>query len=304
MLHYEIKRNKTTDKNSNRYLILIHGIGGNIKTFKKMITPLSKTHCVLTIDLNGHGKSKTDGISNNLVSMEYVASEINKILVEENIEKGDFLGFSLGTMVVATFKIMFPEKVNKIVMLGDATNQTLYLKALARLGYYSKFLRCFKFSFWLFANILMPFKRHKLSRSYTIKEALSMDGHEFFSWVKLIINFYDNFPIDKVINIGSILYLSGEDDVVFLGALRRKVRKLNNTNLKLIVIKDAGHVVHLDQPSIITEIVNFLNDFICVNMNGTKEIAIDADNLMDFELPDEASKRLNENHIDCFIKHC
>ena len=45
--------------------------------------------------------------------------KIKVILDKENIKKANFMGLSLGTLVVSQFAIKYPEYINKLVFIGS-----------------------------------------------------------------------------------------------------------------------------------------------------------------------------------------
>lgn len=250
-------------------VILIHGLGGNLKTFIKIIEGLPDFVNTLCVDLNGHGKSE-DMLCNNLRSFEYVCIEIKKILDRENIEKATFIGFSLGTMVVSSFAFLFPEYINNIIMLGDVTHISRTSKVLSKIGYSTKIFRNFKLTYTVLAHSLMPYKKHALSRKYTIKEALKMKNKEYFSWSKLTHDFWDYFPIEKIQCQFKTLFISGKNDIVFLKPLLKSLEQTNEEMYKLEIIEDAGHVVHLDQPVLVN---NSINEFLCPTIQNSRAIS-------------------------------
>ena len=55
MLNYEIYDNK-----KENWVVFLHGIGGSTLTWKKQIEAFSEKYNLLLLDLQGHGKSKSD----------------------------------------------------------------------------------------------------------------------------------------------------------------------------------------------------------------------------------------------------
>ena len=104
-MNYRIYNN-----NSTEWVLLIHGLGGSINTWKYQIKDL-KDYNVLAVDLEGHGGSSIKRARHLLVRS---AIDINDILVKENIEKVNIISLSLGTLVAMEFVYLYKEKVNSI----------------------------------------------------------------------------------------------------------------------------------------------------------------------------------------------
>ena len=111
------------DGNSIRYfeegqgetLILIHGIGQAMYTFRKNVRVLSE-HChVISIDLLGHGFSAKPEI-------DYTIDDFSKLIVDfmdaMGIEKASLLGFSTGAVIALDVAIKYPNYVNRLFLLS------------------------------------------------------------------------------------------------------------------------------------------------------------------------------------------
>ena len=74
---------KIYNNNSKEWVLLIHGLGGSINTWKYQIKDLQDFN-VIAIDLEGHGGSAFVKAKHLLARS---ADEINEVLETENIEK-------------------------------------------------------------------------------------------------------------------------------------------------------------------------------------------------------------------------
>ena len=90
---------KIYNNNSQEWVLLIHGLGGSINTWKYQIEDLNEYN-VLAVDLEGHGGSAFEKRRRLLTRS---ASEINEILESEHIEKVHVIALSLGTLVAMEF---------------------------------------------------------------------------------------------------------------------------------------------------------------------------------------------------------
>jgi pimeloyl-ACP methyl ester carboxylesterase len=95
-------------------LVLIHGGGSTINTtFGKVIPMLSKTHKVVAVELQTHGRT---GDRNAPESFEQDAKDVVELLNQLQIPKADFFGFSNGGQTAMQIAMKNPGIVNKLII--------------------------------------------------------------------------------------------------------------------------------------------------------------------------------------------
>jgi pimeloyl-ACP methyl ester carboxylesterase len=96
-------------------LVLLHGGLGSTDMFGELLPSLSKIRRVITVDLQGHGR--TADIERPL-SYEAMADDIAALLKNLGIEQADIMGYSLGGGVALRTAIQHPEAVKKLVLIS------------------------------------------------------------------------------------------------------------------------------------------------------------------------------------------
>lgn len=120
---YEVKYSSTNpklaymDEGRGEVLLLVHGLASNAGFWRYNIPELSKHFRVIAIDLPGYGKSDKGDYS---YKMTFFASTINNLLEELKIEKVNYVGHSMGGQIGIWFSILYPDKVNKLVLASSA----------------------------------------------------------------------------------------------------------------------------------------------------------------------------------------
>jgi pimeloyl-ACP methyl ester carboxylesterase len=93
----------------------------------------------------------------------------------------------------------------------------------------------------------MPKKQHEESRSLFIREAHQLTKKEFMKWFKLTAELN---PLLKYFRVQELkvptLYVMGEEDYLFLAAVRKVVAGHSFSSLQ--VIANCGHVVNVQAP--------------------------------------------------------
>lgn len=242
MLYYKLKNN-----NKKETIVVIHGLGGNCGCFAKQYKLLNKYFNVLFVDLHSHGKSKECKLSQKTdISFKAISDDIINILNDNDIQQAYFLGLSLGTIVVHSIVMYYEERVKSIIQVGTVFKYSFLSCLCMTIANFIKEFLPRDFLYKMTAYAIMPRKRHKESRNFFIKAALTcLDKKELSVWFKTIIDFSKMFKVDKLKNSKiSKLYIIGEEDYVFLRNVIDYTQK--DLNSKYIIIKNAGHICNMD----------------------------------------------------------
>src|SRR5258708_3192933 len=100
---------------SGKPLLMIHGNGGSIESFKNNIPYFSKKYKVIVVDSRSQGKSKDD---NDSLSFEMMADDEAALLDVLHIDSAYVLGWSDGGINALLLAIRHPEKVIQLASTG------------------------------------------------------------------------------------------------------------------------------------------------------------------------------------------
>lgn len=96
-------------------LLLIHGNGQSIGSFKGQIGPLSKRHEVIAMDSRGQGKSE---LGSAALTYEQMAEDTNALLEHLRLDHVKVLGWSDGGIIGLLLTIHHPDKVAMLAVMG------------------------------------------------------------------------------------------------------------------------------------------------------------------------------------------
>src|SRR4051812_21550633 len=97
-------------------LLLLHGVGNSAQTWAGVLGRLSASHTVIAPDLLGHGSSdKPRGD----YSVAGYANGMRDLLSVLDIEQVTVVGHSLGGGIALQFAYQFPERVQRLVLIGS-----------------------------------------------------------------------------------------------------------------------------------------------------------------------------------------
>lgn len=258
MLNFTIYENK----NSSQWVTFVHGAGGSSIIWFKQIRDFRKQYNVLLLDLRGHGESKAP--LKTAAKQEYtvaaLANDMLEVLDFLDIKKTHFVGISLGTVLIRQLAEMYPERVQSMILGGATLKVNLRAKVLLQLGNLLKHVLPHVELYQFFAFVIMPKKKHRKSRGLFINETKKITHEEFINWYKLtneIAQVLKRFR-EVELNIPT-LYVMGEEDYMFLPAVREVVENHNKTS-QLFVMANCGHVVNVEQPNVFNEkVISFIN---------------------------------------------
>jgi pimeloyl-ACP methyl ester carboxylesterase len=97
-------------------VVLIHGVAGRAGQWDQAVQLLAENHTVIAPDLMGHGDSaKPRGD----YSLGAHACGIRDLLVALNLERASVVGHSLGGGIAMQFAYQFPERCERLVLVGS-----------------------------------------------------------------------------------------------------------------------------------------------------------------------------------------
>jgi pimeloyl-ACP methyl ester carboxylesterase len=107
-------------------VVMVHGITGNQAIWHLEIIPaLMQEHRFTTYDLRGHGYS--DMPSRSYTTADH-AGDLNYLLDYLGIEPTHLVGHSFGAEIALHYAILFPERVNRLVLIEPAVAALRFLR--------------------------------------------------------------------------------------------------------------------------------------------------------------------------------
>ncbi|MBI2334497.1 alpha/beta hydrolase [Candidatus Daviesbacteria bacterium] len=109
-----------TEKDKNRWLIFLHGFGGDLTAWKKERAYFSKLGISsIAMDLRGHGLSERSE-KEDFYKLENFAKDVKALIEEEKIKDPVILGHCFGGMVAIYFQAKFPHQSKALVLVDTS----------------------------------------------------------------------------------------------------------------------------------------------------------------------------------------
>lgn len=107
-------------------VVMVHGITGNQAIWHLEILPaLMHEHRFTTYDLRGHGYS--DMPPTGYTTADH-AGDLDHLLDRLEIERTDLVGHSFGAEIALHYAILFPERINRLVLIEPAVAALAFLR--------------------------------------------------------------------------------------------------------------------------------------------------------------------------------
>ncbi|MEC8368952.1 MAG: alpha/beta fold hydrolase, partial [Bacteroidota bacterium] len=101
LLHHEV----VGDNPNAPWMVLIHGAGGSIRTWKFQIEAFAPHYRLLLLDLRDHGLSKDILPEFPAYDFDIVAEDILRVIDHLGIDKAHFVSLSIGSVILQKIDI-------------------------------------------------------------------------------------------------------------------------------------------------------------------------------------------------------
>ena len=245
MINYEIK-------GTGEPLVLIHGFMENSKIWNDYVALFSTTHQVITIDLPGHGKSKNSRLTN---TMEDFADDVIEILTHLRILHATFIGHSMGGYVILALCEVYPQFVNKVVLVNSTSLPDSNLKKEQRL----KMIPTIQSNFTLFIKLSIPMLFSETLKPQLVKEInllIDIASETSIDGIEAAINGMRNRPDRTSVlydNHFPILIINGtEDKTIDVNLFEAVIPTKDNIKIENLA---CGHIAFWEQKEKFTALV-------------------------------------------------
>jgi len=268
--------------NGPKTLVVLHGGPGNTMfSILPDFEPLAKEHTVIYYDQRGNGRSDLVEGSEQLAISKHI-EDLEAVRQHFNLNKLNLLGNSWGGLLVSFYALEHPDKVKRLVLHSPASPSYAILRTSTPFIYQrippeslARFRSMSIPGVWRsshdplalcrrFYELLRPVYFSDITRAEKMRgdvcagpiEALRLQPTVNKTiWESLgewnLISELASLKIPTLVIHGSYDMIPIESSIAWTEAM---------PNARLLVIKDSGHMTHIEQPGIFfTAIENFLN---------------------------------------------
>ena len=242
----------------NRNIIILHGflgMGDNWRGFAKKLDGVKFK--INLVDQRNHGKS----FWHEGMNYDYMAKDLLLFCDSKKIDKSIIIGHSMGGKTAMKFSLLFPERVEKLIVVDIAPKT--YFPDFKNIidGYNHLDLDSFKNRSQI-DNIYKSFVSDNFLRSFLMKN-IYRDKEGNFS-LRINLKVLEK----KIMDIGSFNHqnLVFDKSTAFIKGSKSDYILASDQNLlkkcfpkySIHEVQDAGHWVHYDNPAIFEKIIKSL----------------------------------------------
>lgn len=231
-----------TDSGGGAAIVLLHGFLENKKMWQDYIALFSKSYRVVAIDLLGHGESNCLGYVH---SMEDNAGAVHEVLENLNIGKAIIVGHSMGGYVALAFAELYPENIQKLVLLNSTSKEDSAEKKLNR----TRAIKAVKQNYVNFVSLAIANLFSENNRTRLAGEIEKVKTEALKTPLQGIVASLEGMKIrkDREIllrkNLFPVLLILGKKDPVL--NYEESITQIENTSAELIPFDD-GHMSHIE----------------------------------------------------------
>lgn len=256
-IHYEVHGDGAP-------LVLAHCLGGNLDLWRDQIPALAARHRLVLWDCRGHGRSSAPS-TRGQYGVRRFAADLAGLLDHVGIARAHIGGLSMGGGISACFALLYPERVDRLLIMDSNTAAGLPAAPAVRAereawaelcesgdrdAAVDRFLAANP-AYRLFAADSDAMR----ARVRAMIRATDLTG--FAHTIRALLD--SDLPVDEIPTIQApTLVLAGEHDPA-LAAVRVTHQRIAGS--RLVLLPGAGHLSNLDAPAAFeAELLAFLAD--------------------------------------------
>ncbi|WP_417939247.1 alpha/beta fold hydrolase [Flavobacterium sp. RS13.1] len=223
-------------------IVLLHGFLENKKMWKDYVSVFCENYRIITIDLLGHGESECLGYVHE---MEENAKAVNAVLEHLKIEKAIILGHSMGGYIGLAFAELYPEKVQKLVLLNSTSKEDSAEKKLNR----TRAIKAVKQNYVSFVSMAIANLFSEDNRERLANEIEKVKTEALKTPLQGIVASLEGMKIRKdresllKQNLFPVLLILGKKDPVL--NYDQSISQVENTNVQLVSF-EGGHMSQIE----------------------------------------------------------
>lgn len=227
----------------NPSLVLLHGSTSNSAAWFADIRELGNFYRVFSVDLIGDAGHSAETRPD--VRSDGYARWLAEVFEKLGIDKAAIMGNSLGAWIALKFAAVFPEKVDKLVLLAASGIASVRLRFVFRLIIFS--IRGVKGADKI---TQMVYGQDEIPE--IVRDTIDLIGKNYRPYTGAI----PVLPDSELFRLKMpILYIAGEDDqLTNAPACEIRLRKLL-PHARIAILKNRGHVIY----NVLDRVVPFLN---------------------------------------------
>ena len=254
-IYYEVQGDLTSDKT----LVFLNGLTQSTLSWFFIWPVFKDKYKIILLDFIFQGQSDKNS---EWRDFDQHAKDLKCVLDQEKIQTIDLIGLSYGSLVAQHFTLLYPEKINKLILLSTFAHKTPYFDAIGLS--WSRALETGGYN--LLLDVMLP---NVLSEDYfnnplipleAMKEARKGVNENTDAILKLMkaTGERKDFRSELVKISKPALIIHGDKDLLIPSHMAKEVHK-HIRGSEFIIIKNVGHTLNLEG---VPEVCSYIKKFL------------------------------------------
>jgi pimeloyl-ACP methyl ester carboxylesterase len=247
---------------SGPVILMVAGMSSDSKSWQFILDEMTKHYRLIIFDNRGCGRTETDGSAFDLRDL---AKDAFGLLDHIGHDTVHIVGHSMGGMIAQEMALMFPERINKLVLASSCPQLSQKAKGIID-DLYEKWLHGYDMADWFRIMFHWLFTKKALENKKFMDAAIifalaypypqTLEG--FKGQVDAITGFDTTDRIGKITHTS--LIMSGKEDILIPPDESKALLNIRGT-AKFKIIEGAAHSIHAEQPGAFSkEVIGFLGE--------------------------------------------
>lgn len=228
-------------------LLLIMGLGGSQKEWRRLIPALSAKYRVIVFDNRGAGETVA---SDEAFSISLMASDAKAVLDRAEIERAHVLGMSMGGMIAQEFALNYPEKTRSLILAVTNCGGREAVPAAPEvlMTLQGRGIRSPEDAFWAMAPFIYDANtpREIIAEDLAAREGKFVKPEDFMRQLQAIIFWQGTRSRLSNIKVPTLV-LHGKNDQLIPSA-NAGILADQIPNAELVELENSSHIFMTDQP--------------------------------------------------------
>ena len=248
-----------TEQGAGEPLLLISGLGGTHRDWRRILPALAAKYRVLTFDNRGTGETLP---SAEPFSLELMASDAKAVLEAANVESAHILGMSMGGMIAQEFALQFPEMTRSLILTVTACGgkESVLAKPEVLFALQGRGVATPEDAFWAMAPYIYDANtpRERIEEDLNSREGEFTAPANFMRQLQAIMTWQGTFSRLTEITAPTLVIGGANDQLI--PCANSKIIADQIPNAKLVELENSSHIFTTDQTEkSVAAILEFLN---------------------------------------------
>ena len=235
-----------TEQGAGEPLLLIMGLGGSHKEWRRIAPLLAEKYRVIMFDNRGVGETV---FTDEPFTIPLMASDAKAVLDAANVESAHLLGMSMGGMIAQEFALEFPEMTRSLILTVTfcGSLEAVHPKPEVLFALQGRGIATLEDAFWAMAPYIYDAgtPREKLAEDLAAREGKFTAPTNFMRQLQAILTWQGTHP--RLLNINAPTLVIGGVNDQLIPCANSKIIADQISNSKLIELENSSHIFMTDQ---------------------------------------------------------